>query len=249
MVKRPRGDIGIAAEDVAKLLGRAGWEWRRAQGDHLVITKPGFDRITLSERLSMLQFKNVERVLGMQLETLLTKQYKRGRGMYLPEDEVRKRLGLAHTMWRSGFPAGFISKHCGISGGIFADFRIKMFENLSFEEVVRHFMRKRGGPSVGILQVVKEEVPEVVSAVEQPEVELPPQGEAEAAPDEAVPDDHDALLDLVQGALMDMRQLVAGRKKRSEVAAAALAGVVHLRYLLEAELQALQDKVEELLAE
>lgn len=255
MVKRPRGDVGIAAEDIAKLLGKAGWEWRRAQGDHIVIAKPGFDLITLSQRVSMLQFKNVERVLGVQLESLLTKQYKRGRGVFLPEAEVRKRLGLAHTMWKSGFPTSFIWRHAGVKGGgTFADFNPALFDTLGFEGVVRKYLRQReeviernqpGQPEpaptarpLDIIEEVRREVPEVRQQVV-------------AAPAEVVPPthDYDALLDLVQGTLVDMRQVVEARGKRAEVVASALRRVVNLRHHLEVEMEKLQAEVEALLSD
>lgn len=100
----------IKPGELRSLLNRAGWETRPGRGSHTVLTKPGFANITLPTRLKPNTWRTIERVLGVQIESMISKG---GRGKPVSLDEYRRRLELAGQLHAIGFPDAFIGKHAG----------------------------------------------------------------------------------------------------------------------------------------
>ena len=210
MPNRRRGSsMDIRANDVAALLGRAGWTMRSG-GNHFVLTKEGHPNITLSERVSsMTQFKNIERVLGVQLETLVNKR----RGKFTAnEAELRHRLDLARDMQRIGFPVDYTSKTAGLSVLTANKFTPLMLAALSNDEVLERFWRRTPVP---VPTVLPEFVPAETHAPSNAEIQHDLMESATPVAVTERPDDISGMLELLGELQADVRGISSARNDRS----------------------------------
>ena len=124
----------IKAIDVARMLGRAGYEWRR-DGHHITATKPGATTIRFGEPLDMNQWRAVESAVGVAMESLLTKQK---RGQPGDESEWRKRLLLTRDLFNMGMRADLAAKHGGTFQLYSNGFRPNMVDALGLDECLKY---------------------------------------------------------------------------------------------------------------
>lgn len=192
-MKSSRGDKGIKAADIINVLGLAGWEARPGHGDHTVLSKQGQQQIVLADTITMAQWKNIERSVGVQIETLLRK--KRGRGV--EEEEMRKRLSLAKILAGAGFPLTFVARHSGITTSALHGFSLGSLKKMPVEDIMRvHYVGKGGEVAA------EEEVPEPAEEAQvlaMPTLPAPPH------------DDLSAILELLQDVVQEVRGLKTQR--------------------------------------
>ena len=224
----------IRALDIANLMTKAGWEWRRGHGDHIVISKQGQRNIILAEPLSMATWKEVERTVGVEIEALTTKMTKRGRGVHLPAEELRKRFDLALGLHRAGFQPSYVLKWSRLQQfrDVDRNFSPATIEALGVEEAMRKYALKEVAPVTTRAATPKElrsltptELREFIDT--HPPEDMPVAGAREevAAP-VLVAERDDVYVSLLQEMQHDVHELVVGRAER----AAAYAERLRLTY-------------------
>lgn len=208
-----------------------------------MISKPGYDNIVLSERVgSMAQWKNIEQVLGLEVETIVGKARGR-RGKDLSPEAWSHRLNIAREMIRLGFPSTYVGRHVGLTTLRRNGFDLEAIDALSNEEIIqryggtkrgrttvsteslRHIVGIRAVPEVTTLEW---EPPVVRTAETAAEVESLP--EPEPAPDEQ-PTEHErevavavaqgdigAVLELLVELHADIRAANVDRERAAELA-------------------------------
>ena len=221
----------VRALDIANLLTKAGWQWRRGHGDHIVVYKDGERNIPLADPISMAQWKDIERTVGVEIENLITKQVK---GRAIGEAEWRKRFTVALDLHRAGFGRMFTLRHAGLMAIYNKDHRLtpEIIEAEGAERAVERFIdltahrgaRPRSAPPVAAAAPVVAAI-EIPAVIEQQPV-----------------DDVTAIVELLQEMRADTRQLVLGRAER------AIAYAERLR-LLKRRLEALRSSIVERLDE
>lgn len=137
-----RGTAGnIRVQDIVNLLSRAGWTMRQGHGDHVVLEKSGHRNIVLAEPMSKNQWTSVERVLGVQIESLFTKVRAKSKGV--TAHEYRIRLQLALDLQKMGFPEAWTTKHAGLQAlrnAYPVSFRPALLETLGVAGVLEKYV-------------------------------------------------------------------------------------------------------------
>jgi predicted RNA binding protein YcfA (HicA-like mRNA interferase family) len=127
----------IKSDELMRLLTRAGWDARTGRGSHAVLTKPGFANITLPKVLKPNTWSTIERVLGLQIETMINKHP----GRHVVDlTEWRRRIELAGQLAHVGFGESFIQKHAGTTALYDHGFRAVMVDELGVEGVVEKYV-------------------------------------------------------------------------------------------------------------
>lgn len=244
MVKRPRGDMGVRPEQIAQVLSKAGWEARRGHGDHIVLSKPGHRQIVLAQRVTMAQWKNIEQSVGLQVESLLNKTL-RGKGKGMTEDELKKRIGLAHSMWKAGLPSSFILKHTGtVNARLLPNFTPKVFAQRGMDEVLQQYLPNLRQHSDEVESHIPPALRQRAEEVERAEPTAPPSVVSEEVAQPQPSDDLTAILELLNEQAVNVRQIVEGRQQQSKAFLAAIRRTVELRKHLDGELEALLGELE-----
>lgn len=127
----------IKSGELRRLLERAGWESRTGRGSHTVLTKPGFANITLPARLKPNTWSTIERVLGVQIESMIDKRH--GRHV-VGLDEWRKRIELAGQLNSIGFGETYIHKHAGTAMLYDHGFRSDMVDKLGVQHIIETYV-------------------------------------------------------------------------------------------------------------
>jgi hypothetical protein len=131
---RTRHDMRAA--DIVRLLARAGWEAEAGKGSHVVLRRAGDAPIPLSDPVSDGAWKQVERAVGMQIETLVHKR----KGSTVSPNEWRTRIELAGEMHRAGFPMEFTLRHTGTWSLYFTQkFKPAMVQALGVDGVISKY--------------------------------------------------------------------------------------------------------------
>lgn len=221
-MKSSRGAMGVRTASIVSVLEKAGWEARKGRGDHTVLSKPGQRQIVLADRITMAQWKNIERSVGVQVETLLNRSY-RGKG--LTEAELAKRLDIAHGLWKAGLSASYVTSHAGlVNYKTLPGFTPKLFDTLGVEGVLQQYapnLKHNAAPQP--VQPIEVAQP-IAAPAENPAI--------------------DTILDLMQGVVLDVRQIIGQRQLRNRNFLSAVRRLVTLRQHIDQECEALLNEME-----
>ena len=143
----------VSREPLIEVLQQAGWVAAQGRGKNIAIGK-GAKRMSLPPTIPPAHWRAIEAQIGAEVEGLLDKGM-RGRGRGLTEEELKKRLGIAASLWRAQAPAAFIMAHTGLTNaGTLPGFKPRLFDEIGFDGVVAQYTKN--APSAATREVLAE---------------------------------------------------------------------------------------------